>query len=194
MLVVIALTAALAAPDGYRSTKEGVSGCNLFLGPANEAGILPMRAECHWPDVTVAKFDSFFANWGDHDLYFQSIDKSDVLSTQGAVTTTAQTHVTKGISNRFVVLDGTRSALADGGFKYSWTKSAHTMTVPADAVEVPFDNGYWEVHPASDGGVDVTHELVYDPGGSVPGFIVRWFQTSGLADVVTDLHTWMTTH
>jgi len=194
MLALMLVAAAIAAPADYKVTREGVSGCNLFLGPAEADGVVPMRAECHWADVTLAKFDGAFAKWEDHDVFFSSIAESDILGSAGGKTQVRQVHTTKGISDRFIVIDGTRAANAGGGFKYAWTKSAHQSAQPADTVAALRSDGYWEVTPAADGGIDLVHQLSYDPGGSVPGFLVRWFQTGGLEAIVTDLHTYMTTH
>ena len=51
-----ALSAALAAPSGWKVTRENVEGCELALGPMTAQGIVPMRAECVWPDVTLDRF------------------------------------------------------------------------------------------------------------------------------------------
>lgn len=184
---------ALAAPAGFEVTKEGVSGCTLMLGQP-DAGVVPMRAECRWPDVTAEEFDALFSKWEDHEAYFSTISESDVLSRPAGKVEFRQVHTTRGISDREVVLLGERTALDGGGFRYAWTLSPHQLTVSGGRVAPERDDGFWEVRPNPEGGVDVVHQLTYDPGGRVPGFVVRWFQTSGLATVVTDLHEYLTTH
>ena len=37
------------------------------------------------------------------------------------------------------------------------------------------------------GGVKVHYDLLYEPGGWVPGFVVRWFQTAGIVTLVGEL-------
>lgn len=193
MLPLVIALSALAAPPGFKVTKEDVSGCTLMLGPAEADGVVPMRAECHWADVPYDKFVRVFSKWEDHDVFFGTISASDVLSVNAGVSQVHQVHVSKGIADREIVLDGTSAPDGDGT-KFSWKKSAHQVGASGDRVEVARSEGYWIARPAADGGVDVEHQLSYDPGGSVPGFLVRWFQTSGLSSIVTDLHTYMTTH
>jgi len=193
MIVVLVLSAALAVPPDYQVTKEDVEGCTLMLGPREADGVVPMRAECHWPDITLEKFDGFFKEWGDHDLSFSTVEASDVIGSEGGKLQVRQVHVTKGISDRFIILDGERVEV-EGGYRYQWTRSSHTETAPDGMVEAIRSDGYWEATAAEAGGVNVVHQLSYDPGGRVPGFLVRWFQTGGLAGIVTDLHAYLTTH
>ena len=51
------------------------------------------------------------------------------------------------------------------------------------------DDGGWTVIPDPRGGVRVEYDLLYDPGGSVPGFVVRWFQGSGFVQLVGEMRT-----
>jgi len=196
LTLAFAIAAAYAVPDGYHVTREDVVGCTLMLGTAEPDGVVPMRAECHWPDVSLATFDRLFKVWDQHDEIFSTIDESDVVSViSGGVTRVKQRQSTKGITDRFVVLDMRVDPLAGGGFEYHWKMATdHGLTPPDDTVAAAREDGSWKVRPAADGGVDIEYVLAYGPGGSVPGFLVRWFQTSGLAGIVTDVHVWMTAH
>lgn len=196
MVLLLALATALAAPDGYKVTKEDVVGCTLMLGPKEADGVVPMRAECHWPDITLETFDRCFRAWDSHDEIFSTIETNEIVpSGQDGVVRVVQRQVTKGISDRFAVLDMRVDPLDGGGFDYHWSVAKdHGIEPLPNTVVTPRSDGTWKVRAASDGGVDVEYVLSYDPGGSVPGFLVRWFQTSGLAGIVTDVHTYMTTH
>ena len=50
------------------------------------------------------------------------------------------------------------------------------------------NDGLWRVTPAQDGGVHLVNEVQIDPGGSVPNWIINWFQTCGLSDALKKLH------
>ena len=50
-------------------------------------------------------------------------------------------------------------------------------------------NGYWLLQE-KDGGVKLGYSLQYEPGGSVPGFVITAFQSSGVLDFVTALATY----
>ncbi len=191
MFLFLVIATALGAPDGYKQTREGYDGCDLFLGPKEADGVVPMRAECRWPEVSLEKFDAAFSQWDLHDDIFSTISASDVLGKAGDTTEVRQIQVTKGISDRFIVIKGTRAAIDGGGYRYAWTRSDHTMAPPSGTVQVTRSDGHWEVRPLDGGGVALVHQLSYDPGGSVPSFMVRWFQTSGLQGIVTDLRQYM---
>ncbi|MCA9491428.1 MAG: hypothetical protein KC621_15960 [Myxococcales bacterium] len=183
-------TAALAAPPNYRPTRS-TEHCQMFLGPAMDNGVVPMHAECTWPGVTLEKADALFSSWASHDEIFSSIVSSEVERMDGGVAYVRQVHRAKGISDREALLKMQKTQV-DGGLRFGWTLE------PSEArdsghVMVAFDTGYWEFRDGPDGLVVVDH-LEYDPGGSVPGFLVRWFQTSGLETVLSELETWMTTH
>lgn len=188
MFTVLALASALATPPGFEITREGIDGCTLFLGEKQSDGVVPMRAECHWPDVTAETFDRVMRAWDDQEACSRSVQASDVLSTVDDTTYVRQVHVTSGISDRHIVLAATREALDCGGSRHAWTKADRPLEVPGGDVEAARSDGSWQACPAEGGGVDVVYQLAYDPAGRVPGFLVRWFQTSGLAAIVTDLH------
>jgi len=58
-------------------------------------------------------------------------------------------------------------------------------------VNVGRDDGLWEVRATADGGCTVHYELRYDPAGSVPGFMVKWFQGSGFKDMLSQLRAYV---
>jgi hypothetical protein len=187
--MIIALAAAtLAAPPGYRVTEADVDGCELSLGPADGAGNVPMHASCWWPDVTVDKFKSKLQNWELHDDIWTAVASSDVVRTEGEKSLVHQVHQNKGIANREVLLWMWHEAV-DGADRYAWTLATGEPLTPADGdVATVKDDGYWQVKADSRGGSAIEHEMVYDPGGSVPGFVVHWFQTSGLKANLAELH------
>lgn len=179
------LSVALAAPPGFKVTKT-TDHCELSLGPALPNGVVPMRAECHWADLSPDTLHGLLAAWADHDLYFSSVETSDVVRTDGARVWVKQTHVAKGISNREAILVMEKTAVA-GGARYGWTLD-NGDAKPADGnVLAAWDDGFWEITAHPSGGTKAVHQLAYDPGGSVPSFLVRWFQTSGLTAVVEEL-------
>lgn len=188
----IVLGAALAAPPGYRETKT-TEHCALFLGPADAAGRVPMRAECAWPSVDPQKLIAMFSKLEDHDLFFSTIVSSDLVRSEGGASWVRQVHRSKGIADRECVLKMTSAPLS-GGTKFAWTLDNGDLVAGEGRVLVGFDDGYWEFTADPAGGTRAVHELVYDPGGSVPGFLVRWFQTSGLEAIVNELRTYAETH
>lgn len=179
---------AIGAPPGFEQTKK-TERCTLYLGAALANGVVPMRAECHFPEADPARLQAAFSRWEDHDLPFATVLSSDVLRTEGGVAWVHQVHAVKGVSDREGVLRMEKTAI-EGGTRFSWTLDNGDLK-PADGrVLIGHDDGFWEITTHPDGGTRAVHQLAYDPGGSVPGFLVRWFQTSGLANIVTEMERW----
>lgn len=173
------VASALAAPPGYSVTEADADGCELSLGPAEGNGVVPMHAECHWPDVTLEKAKSKLARWDLHDDIWSAVVTSDVREA-GDRALVWQTHQSKGIANREVLV-WMKHETVGGADRYSWTTATDRPLAVADGnVATARNDGYWQVEADPRGGVKLVHHLAYDPGGSVPGFMVRWFQTSGL--------------
>ncbi|MBT3219269.1 MAG: hypothetical protein HN348_09275 [Proteobacteria bacterium] len=192
MLVLpILVSVAIAAPPDYRQTKE-VNDCTLYLGPADN-GTVPMHAECVWPELPFEKVDRLLSKWEDHDLYFSSVTACDLVRQDGNRTMVVQTHQSSGISDRQINLWMEKTPLDGGGFRWRWTKANDPVTLLKGNVEAERDDGHWEIAPEGSG-VKVTYHLLYAPGGSVPGFLVRWFQTSGLTAITEDFRTYANAH
>jgi hypothetical protein len=187
-MLILLVTSALAAPAGFKVTKN-TEHCELSLGPALGNGVVPMRAECHWPDLAPEKLQGLLAAWGDHEKYFSSVVSCDVERTDGARVWTKQVHRAKGIADREAVLVMERSKI-EGGYRYAWSLDNGDLVAADGNVLVGWDEGFWEFTADPNGGTRAVHQLAYDPGGSVPGFLVRWFQTSGLTAVVEEIEAY----
>lgn len=166
------------------------NGCTFLLGTV-EGTIQPVRAECDWP-IPADKLQKIVAATADHDVYFSAVEGCDVLSSSGGKVVAVQVHAASGISDREVVLDFGMETMA-GGYRYTWTKSADQTSAKRGLVTVAHDTGKWEITSTASG-AHVVYELRYDAGGSVPGFLVRWFQGSGVRTLVGELRTWAEKH
>lgn len=192
MIVVLSGVMAFGAPAGFKVTKTTES-CTIYSGPAVPTGAVPMLAECRWPNLTLAKVDAVFSPWKDHDLFFSAIAASDVERTVGDTAYVRQVHQARGISDRECVL-AMRKSTVDGGLRFEWTLDPTPITIAEGRVAVAHDDGHWLFTPHPDGGVSVSYYLEYDPGGSVPGFLVRSFQSSGFEAAVTELRAYIEGH
>lgn len=190
MLIPWFMSMALAAPAGWKVTDTTADGgaCELSLGPAEADGVVPMRAECYWKDVSIDKFKVGMADWNKHDEAFTAVVESKVQRTAGDKSLVFQKHQSSGISDREVLI-WMWHEVADGYDRYAWNTAVSEALTPASGnVRCARSEGYWQAKADPSGGVRVVHVLSYDPGGSVPGFLVRWFQTSGLATNASELH------
>jgi len=178
MLVGLMLSVAWA--DGWtESTKS--DGCTFYIGP-RQGEFSPVRAVCDW-DIPAATLQGVVSKLDAHDDYFSSVARAEKLP-DGRY---RQVHQASGISDREVILDMGATPI-DGGMRYWWKKASDQSALTGSNVEAIVDTGKWEVSDNGRGGSAVVYELMYDPGGSVPGFLVRWFQTSGTQELVKQLY------
>jgi hypothetical protein len=187
--MTLALLLSLPALAGW--TPNGAeNGCTFFLG-AEEAGVQPVRAECDW-SVAPERVQRVVADTGLHDEVFSTIERSDNAGpAPGGGTLFQQVHVATGMSDRGATVHYTEETIP-GGTRYAWRLAAAQR--PTDLVPCSLDTGKWEITSNGKGGTRVVYELRYDPGGSVPGFLVRWFQGPGTKTLVGELKRWVETH
>jgi hypothetical protein len=186
LLAALALAGTPPVPDGHKPLKVKHD-CQFSAAPTGSDGVAPVRADCHWPEVSVDTLDALLSDWDGADRIFSSVVQSDVKSTAGGTVTFFQVHRASGISDREAMLVGTKTAV-DGGFRYAWTMTGATQGSAADGrVTAGRDDGSWTVTKHPEGGARVTYRLEYDPAGSVPSWIVRSFQTGGIVTFVGEL-------
>ncbi len=184
MVLGFVVSAALAAPAGFRQISEAV-GCKIWLGPADAAGVAPMSAECVWPEVNAAKLGARLARVdGFGDLVF-AIVAEKIVRVDGARTLVHQVQSAPVIADREVLLWMTTSHVGDC-WRTAWkTAAEESLTLASGRVRTARNDGAWEVCVEPTGGARVVHDIWLDPGGSVPNWLVRRFQSGGLTDVLT---------
>jgi hypothetical protein len=187
--MLLTLLAALPALAGW--TPNGAeNGCTFYLG-SEEAGVQPVRAVCDWPHAP-ERVHKVVANTALHDEVFSTIDASEPLGpAPGGGSLFRQVHVATGMSDRGATVLYTQTAVA-GGTRYAWKLA--TTQISTSLVPCKLDTGFWEITQGPNGGTHVVYELRYDPGGSVPGFLVRWFQGPGTKTLVGELKRWVEAH
>ena len=188
MLISLLATALAAVPPNAHITATE-NDCTFYALPANANGVEAIHVDCEWPELTVVTLDALLKKWGDHSKYFSAVAQAEVLGTDGEISRVHQRHVASGISDREITLDMWREVI-DKGYRYAWKKSGAQAPMWDDGnVACPTDDGAWTVVALPRGGVKVNYDLLYEPGGWVPGFVVRWFQTSGIVTLVSELRT-----
>jgi hypothetical protein len=182
------LLSSLAFAGWTKNSEE--NGCVFYMGD-RQGAYAPVRAECDWP-IAPAKLQKILAVNNDHDDYFTSVAESNVIGPTAGGELVYQRHQASGISDREIMVVMGQEPIA-GGVRYTWTKAPDQSKVTGQHVACVADTGKWEV-TASGSGSKVVYELFYDPGGSVPSFLVRWFQGAGTRALVGELRTWAETH
>ena len=173
------LLLALTASAGWTVSTTS-DGCTFYVGD-RQGAYAPVRVECDW-EIAPATLHGLIGNLSAHKQYFSSVSVSEKVG-EGRY---RQVHVASGISDRELIVD-MGSEPIPGGTRYWWKKSADQTGTTGAGVEPNQNQGKWEITDGASGGSHVVYELMYDPGGSVPGFLVRWFQTSGVELLVGEL-------
>ncbi len=185
---MLLLLSSLAFAGWTKNAEE--NGCVFYLGD-RQGAYAPVRAECVWP-IAPEKLQKLLAAEGAHDDYFTSVAESTVIGPTSGGNLVYQRHQASGISDREIMLVmGTETI--PGGTRYTWTRAQDQSKVTGEHVPCVVDTGKWEVS-AEGTGSRVVYELMYDPGGSVPSFLVRWFQGSGTRTLVGELRKWAEAH
>jgi hypothetical protein len=182
------LMVATVAHAGWVET-DRTDGCVFYKAAETEAGgVQPLRAECDWK-VEPAVLQRLLGQVEDHDMYFSGVAKCNLLSESGRKAQTWQLHETPGLSPREVVLD-METVDIEGGQRFTWKKAADQSHNSGAGVEIPLNQGKWEITAGAGGGSHVVYELRYLAGGRVPGLVVRWFQGSGVQALVLELKSY----
>jgi hypothetical protein len=182
-MVVLAVVVSLLVTPAYaeRRVVAKRAGCSISVGDKDAAGLNLVIADCIWP-VASDKVVGVVKAVDKHDEYLSSVKESTVLADARVL----QIHQASGISDRQITLQFTNEDLAGGGFKTSWTRADTQEPLRDGMVDVPVNDGMWEVHPDGSGSM-VTYHLKYDVGGSIPTWLAQSFQQGGIADVVEEM-------
>lgn len=185
---MLLLLSSIALAGWTRTADE--NGCVFFTGD-RQGAYAPVRAECEWP-IAADKLQRILAVNNSHADYFASVSQSRVLGPTAGGELVYQVHEASGISDREIVLVMGQEPIP-GGTRYTWIRADDQSKVTGKLVATPVDTGKWEVTTTPTGS-KVVYELLYDPGGSVPSFLVRSFQGSGTRTLVGELRAWAESH
>jgi len=187
----VLLTSLLAVPDGYKTGKTA-NDCTVHLGPKLASGISKVYVECDWPDLALSKLDQLVGDVGMHETVFRSISDSEVIAENSGILRVRQVHVNPGIADRELIQLHGRTEKG-GAIQHWWRKDKDQSDLSGDNVLPDKCNGYWLLE-ANGEGTKLGYALQYEPGGSVPGFVISAFQSSGVLEFVSALGTYARTH
>jgi len=157
--------------------------CTLEQSPA-EGGATRVLAQCDW-DTPITRLDAMIRNWEGHDLYFSNLAESKIVDQNAERVRVRQVQTASGISDREVVVDW-RVETVPGGYRYSWDKAPDQSAASGSRVEVERTKGFWEITSRGEKS-HLRYSVEYLPGGNVPTFLLRMFQSSGIRGVLADL-------
>ena len=165
------------------------SGCIRYKGPKKQ-NLLPMKAVCTWslsPKAVkrVLKRPDLFQHC------FSRVKVSQEVPTihSALLMRVYQVHDASPVSDRAVYLDYRVEELStEWKLHFNLAPLDEIRPTGTDLVAVKANRGTWTVTPHSKG-VKVELESRYDPGGSVPRFMINWFISSGVQKMMDELRS-----
>ena len=93
------------------------------------------------------------------------------------------------ISDRQSTLEVAHEALPGGGLRDRYRAARLQEPLGPGRVQVRIDEGTWEIRQDGAGGTLLRYEMRYDPGGNLDPWIVRRFQTPGIARSLREIRS-----
>ena len=167
---------------------ERESGCIRYKGK-RQTNLLPIKVICTW-EISARALHRVLSKPEDFEHCFSRVKVSNRISTAGQLDVyrrVFQVHDASPLRDRGLYLDY-RLSQRDERWRLSFQLVLPPQATPLDDNLIPVKQnyGYWEVKE-TDLGTQVTMESFYDPGGSVPNFLVRWFVGSGVQKMMDEL-------
>jgi hypothetical protein len=182
--LILALTCAAADPVVYEPLHEE-GGCAYFRSTSTFDGFPILRAECRWPQLPPARLEALLEDWGGHQLIWSMVASSHVIEQREHDTLVVHVHEAPAMVDREILL---RMWVEDvpGGHSYHWTRAEPQPPPNEGRVNVVVDDGMYTILADGDG-THLISTLRYDPGGSIPDTLVRWFQVLGMPRFLEEL-------
>lgn len=180
------LLAAQATPDGFVETRS-TQQCTFSVGPARASGVSPIHAACRWPHISLAAVDAAFGDFSSSARIHETVAEATVTRRAPGVTEVLEIHTAPTIAPRQAHLRYTRAA-TDRVVRWRWELTDPQPPLrPRHLAELE-NTGSWTFTAPPGGGVEVIHQLTYEPGGSVPAWLIRLFQTRAVSRFCDELH------
>ena len=168
----ISLALATEPASDWEIVKESQD-CSFARGPQAE-----LVASCVWPEVELERLDEVLSDFGAAEEVWASVTSSAVQGQPGPEGTKVfHVHAIPGLSDREVLLLWQRVE-EEGALRFSWSRPEEQPKPAQGRVNVPRDEGYYLLRGATGGGVQLEAKFVYDPGGSVPDWVLRVTQVA----------------
>ena len=162
-------------------------GCEFYTGAVQPSGSMPIMAECVWPQVSVGMLDTLLGDAEQQTEMFTSVASTDVVEQSADGFTIRQVHVSSRISPRegLVVFKRTES---EGIVTHRYALADVQPPASSGHVTIAEHQGFWTFSAGSAGGIQLTYQATYLPGGNIPALLVRRFQTPAIIRTVEEVY------
>ncbi len=167
--------------EPIRNTED----CHYSVSAADADGYPILRAECRWPELSLEQIDAVLRPMAGHQDTWSAVASSTVLEQGDDGARVRQVHVAPLMDDRLLDLRMWVEP-EPGGMSFRWTLADGQPEPPPGSLNVVRDDGCYTVLRDGDG-VHVVATLQYDPGGTIPAFLVSWFQQLALPRFLEEL-------
>jgi hypothetical protein len=176
----------LAAPSEYNFVEENEN-CLYYTGPVQKSGALPIWAECHWKEISLERLDSFLKDIEGQTKSYSSVSDTKILERSKNKIIFWQVHTDPRMSPREGRIICVRE-MTDKNITHRWWLSENQQSPTDDNLLIEEHSGSWTLEEHPDGGVKLRYESLYLPGGNIPAWIVRQFQTSAVIQMLEETY------
>ena len=164
-------------------------GCRFYQSAKLPDRVAVMKAECEWSDVEFDILHGLLHDIESYEDYFDIIRSSDILQSVDKVVLVHQVQKVRGLKVREILQWMTKEDFGGDSSRFSWN-TAHEVPfeVSKGHVRAVCNDGSWLIERLDDGTVRATYELAYDPGGSIPSWVVSRLQLRTFRRTVVQLH------
>ena len=182
--LLLALCSLADEPSVFEPLHEA-GDCAFSRSAPQDDGFPILRAECVWSELVPVQLDRALGDWGGHHLIWSMVHSSHIIEQRETDALVVHVHTAPVMVDREILL---RMWVEDvpGGQAYRWSRADPQPPAHEGRMGVGRDDGSYTIL-AEDGGVRVIATLHYDPGGSIPDSLVRWFQVLGLPRFLDEL-------
>jgi hypothetical protein len=180
----IALSLVLAALPGLARGGPGDAvGCHVRTVGVDESGVATVAAECSWP-LTASDVIATLRDPAKLAGALSSLREARRLPDGRML----QVHQPGWpFEDRQVTLDWREAALDGGGMRISYRRAAKQEPLAHGNAAIREDDGQWIVQADGAGGARVSYTSRYDAGGNLKPWLVRRFQTLGIARSLAEI-------
>ncbi len=185
MWFLFTIATLLADPSTDFEPLHAEGGCAYARTAPQSDGFPILRAECHWPDVAPERLHAVLGDWAGHQEIWSMVASSTVVGEVEGGSLVVHVHQAPAMVDREITLRMWTEQVP-GGQVYRWSRAVPQPAPLEGRVGVVRDDGMYTVVSEGDG-VHLVTTLHYDPGGSIPVALVRWFQVLGLPTFLEEL-------
>ena len=160
----------------------------VFYNTVSKSKNISVRVVCHWK-VAPTQLQEILSSPDRYDEVFSGVSESVLVLKKSNLTRVFQVHSYTGITDRAAFMDYLDTPVPNGR-RYSYHKARDQSVVPNRYVLIVQNTGFWEVTRIKSGSL-LVFETLYEAGGSVPKFLIRWGQMSGIQNMIKELRAFV---